>query len=319
MFSAPVEALNAQIAKGRLGNLNPTPWAFMTGNCLGWVAYSFLRSDPYVLVGNGPGLILSIWLNMNACKLLYREYSQSVLRRSLPKLLEQSHRMSLSTSTTTMIPIGAKDGAGDKLDEEEPSSSPVQLLWEQTLDLIRLEKAPVAHEYMVLGIVTTWLLALSLVAFIPSSNNVKSNVVGFIVNANLLFFYGGPLSTMFLVIKERDSSSIHRRTMIMNTLNGAFWCAYGIGIFDYFMFIPNGIGALMGVVQFLMCFLFPPKKTDEQVPPTGPNSPAENRDPELHRVKIAQPDDSPSYHTRSSNGDVKELLSLETIDITART
>lgn len=28
--------------QGSLGDLNPTPWAVMTGNCTGWIVYSFL-------------------------------------------------------------------------------------------------------------------------------------------------------------------------------------------------------------------------------------------------------------------------------------
>ena len=39
---APVKAVQDAVKRGHLGDLNPTPWAFMTGNCLGWVAYSFL-------------------------------------------------------------------------------------------------------------------------------------------------------------------------------------------------------------------------------------------------------------------------------------
>lgn len=40
-------------------------------------------------------------------------------------------------------------------------------------------------------------------------------VIGVVVNINILFFYGAPLSRIFTVMKTRDSSSIHRMTMIM--------------------------------------------------------------------------------------------------------
>lgn len=39
---APIRAVKEAIDRGYLGDLNPTPWAFMLGNCTGWVAYSFL-------------------------------------------------------------------------------------------------------------------------------------------------------------------------------------------------------------------------------------------------------------------------------------
>jgi len=43
----------------------------MTGNTVGWLAYSFLTSDPFVFFANAPGLLLSLWLNFGAAKLQY--------------------------------------------------------------------------------------------------------------------------------------------------------------------------------------------------------------------------------------------------------
>jgi len=42
LFMAPLPALKACLQRGSLGDLNPLPWSFMTGNTLGWVTYSFL-------------------------------------------------------------------------------------------------------------------------------------------------------------------------------------------------------------------------------------------------------------------------------------
>lgn len=42
MNAAPIQSLKGALAVGYLGSLNPTPWAFMFGNCLGWIAYSYL-------------------------------------------------------------------------------------------------------------------------------------------------------------------------------------------------------------------------------------------------------------------------------------
>jgi hypothetical protein len=43
-LEAPYKAVKEAVARGYLGDLNPIPWAFMTGNCVGWVAYSFLQN-----------------------------------------------------------------------------------------------------------------------------------------------------------------------------------------------------------------------------------------------------------------------------------
>jgi hypothetical protein len=41
--TAPFKAIQAAVRRGYLGDLNPIPWVFMTGNCVGWVGYSYLR------------------------------------------------------------------------------------------------------------------------------------------------------------------------------------------------------------------------------------------------------------------------------------
>ena len=41
-FTAPFNDVRQAVSRGTLGHLNPTPWAAMTGNCCGWVTYSYL-------------------------------------------------------------------------------------------------------------------------------------------------------------------------------------------------------------------------------------------------------------------------------------
>ena len=70
-------------------------------------------------------------------------------------------------------------------------------------------------------------------------------------------FYGAPLSTIYTVLKTRDSSSIHRRTMLMNTSNAVFWAAFGVGIRDWIVIIPGSIGAVLGLIQIFLRFVIP--------------------------------------------------------------
>ena len=44
MFAAPIFDLREALHRGRLGSLAPVPWAWMTGNCLGW--YVFMAETP---------------------------------------------------------------------------------------------------------------------------------------------------------------------------------------------------------------------------------------------------------------------------------
>ena len=71
LFAAPVNDLRKALKERTLGPLNPNPWAVLTGNCLGWSSYAYYTNDPFILASNLPGLILSFWLNIGACKLQY--------------------------------------------------------------------------------------------------------------------------------------------------------------------------------------------------------------------------------------------------------
>mmetsp|Transcript_789 Transcript_789/g.1110 ORF Transcript_789/g.1110 Transcript_789/m.1110 type:complete len:122 (+) Transcript_789:758-1123(+) len=81
-----------------------------------------------------------------------------------------------------------------------------------------------------------------------------------IVNVNLCFFYGAPLSTIHQVLKTKDSSSIHRWTMLMNTANACFWTAFGFGIMDWFITVPNGLGAILGFIQMFLRLVVPSRE-----------------------------------------------------------
>ena len=118
------------------------------------------------------------------------------------------------------------------------------------------------HERYFMMIVIVWVSCISLVSFgngekFTSNPQTKEYIVGILVNMNLVFFYGAPLSTILQVLKTRNSASIHIRTMITNTANGSFWMAYGFAILDPFIYVPNGLGALLGVIQIFLCMTFP--------------------------------------------------------------
>jgi len=92
MFSAPYKDLRAAVKRGFLGDLNPTPWAFMLGNCCGWVTYSILVNDVWIFLGNAPGLCLSIWLNMGATKLQYQAFRMAEIRKLLKSHFQKEIR-----------------------------------------------------------------------------------------------------------------------------------------------------------------------------------------------------------------------------------
>ena len=47
-FAAPMRTLSECLKDGDLKSVNPMPWVFMTGNTIGWLAYSYVTLDIYV-------------------------------------------------------------------------------------------------------------------------------------------------------------------------------------------------------------------------------------------------------------------------------
>ncbi len=161
---------------------------------LGWVAYAFATENIFVLVSNLPGLILSIWLNAGAAKLQYiekYETMQSLVRNDHSLRLEEEDNEDNGRSSTSTG--DDEQRREDREDMNLPTST--------------------SHEFWVISILIVWGLTLSSVVFIPMSNRDRGDIIGIVVNLNLVIFYGAPLSTIIQVFKTRSSVSIHRKTL----------------------------------------------------------------------------------------------------------
>lgn len=269
MFMAPVSDVRTAVTNGTLGSLNPTPWAVMTGNCIGWVTYSYLINSLWVFVSNAAGFMISIWLNMAAVKLQYSDRMAKELRSSFVRLLDDNRKSfrGLDRREDIIIVRNLSDNSKEVVTTSSTPPPPLLPTPSHTFANLRniaLEvttqkiEAPAPHEKVVIGFIFTWLLVISLLFFIPKVNQAQYTlVIGIVANINTCFFYGAPLSTIVTVLKTHDSCSIHRRTMITNTANAVFWTAFGIGIMDWIIVIPNGLGSVLGFIQVFLCLIIP--------------------------------------------------------------
>ncbi|CAB9515828.1 Bidirectional sugar transporter SWEET2a [Seminavis robusta] len=217
MFYAPFQDVQKALARGSLGDLNPLPWAFTLGNCCGWVFYSILINNLFVFFPNMIGFLFAVWFNLAATKLLY-------------------------TQQFTALPQQQHDNNKRQTSQQQPQQT---------------HAAP-SYDYCVMAVVLIWASIIALVGFgLALSLETKQWIVGGASNLNLLFFYGAPLSTIATVLRTRNTASIHFLTMVTNTANGCFWAAYGFAIMDFLIFVPNGLGALLGFVQLALYVTFP--------------------------------------------------------------
>ena len=359
MSFAPFRAVLKASRDGNLGDINPTPWVFMLGNCVGWLAYSFLLKNVYVFLPNASGVILAIWLNIQAIKLQYENHRSVEMQNAIIDALEEleSSRKSGQSSPPqltkarveaiveqviiedappieminpiTTAPVleegaqeaqmqngtpgedeystqstistvkengyGALGGKGPSdvenlknksdsdterfEDEDDDGFTPIgdrrpsflqdgvqsaadafvdyaNFVWDVTA---QKTPAPASHELMVIGISSFWLVVFTVVVFTEGILDFEQRclIVGILVNLNLIFFYGAPLSKIAIVLETRCSKLIHIPTMIFSLANGALWFIYGIAVGDLFIAVPNGLGAFLGLVQVAMVIIFP--------------------------------------------------------------
>jgi uncharacterized protein with PQ loop repeat len=74
----------------------------------------------------------------------------------------------------------------------------------------------------------------------------------------LVFYFLAPLSTLWQVIRQRDSSSLVLPLSVMVIINGSLWSTYGIvALNDPFVWAPNVFGATLGVVQVFLKLTIP--------------------------------------------------------------
>ena len=317
MFSAPYrDAAKAISETGQLGDLNPTPFAFMLGNCLGWVGYGMLVDNLFIYFANAPGFILSVWLNLVAVKLQYENHKSAEMRKSIIGALraESSRLLSLIDEPSSLSSRNLSPSSDTlKPATEDPEHGRLGLLgdyarivWDVTS---QHKPVPAPHERLVLGIVIYWVAVITIIAYGKDSfsGDTQETIVGVAVNLNLVFFYGAPLSTIFTVLKERNSASIHIPLVVTSTANGLFWFAFGLAVQDFFIIVPNGLGAMLGLVEIFLCVTYPRKKRDTSLPPdSSPSLPstAEEQSPDTHEEKDSAEDKQekvPSYETTTED------------------
>jgi solute carrier family 50 (sugar transporter) len=235
LYMAPLRDLQRCLQKGSLGNLNPVPWAVMSGNCLGWLIYAHFAHDPFILASNIPGILVSTWLNVGASKL---QYTEAMEKKQANDTADDNNVQEREESSPATAVTTTATAATDP--KQIPSLTPQDALWLQILFL--------------------WIVIVVCVVWLPLFNSSllgRKQMIGLLVNINLLFFYGAPLQTIHIVLASKSSDSLHTTTVLLNCINAAFWAVYGIAVKDMVVYGPNGLGLLFGLLQALLCCVYP--------------------------------------------------------------
>ena len=295
MCLSPVKDVHLAVKQETLGDMNPTPWIFMFGQSLGWVAYGIVHQDLWLFFSDSLGLIIGFWLNLSAIKLLYKEGHSNQNKKQIPIFtgggdeespvfnksllkgnLNDQGEVNETKKTRRTVPAFYEVLEEDSDDEEDVNITqrtiPVYedeeegvLTMKKRESNTKNQKSKIrqslsCHESKFILVATLWFIGISIVNLVPSiTKEGREMTVAMMASFNLVLFYSAPLSTISKVWRERDSSSIHALTMIANTVNASFWAAYGYAISEWSIIIPNGLGCFFGFIQIILCTFIPRK------------------------------------------------------------
>ncbi|XP_052179216.1 bidirectional sugar transporter SWEET2 isoform X2 [Diospyros lotus] len=87
-----------------------------------------------------------------------------------------------------------------------------------------------------------------------SDHDIRRIVIGFLSSASLISMFASPLFIINLVIRTRSVEFMPFYLSLSTFLMSAAFFLYGIFNFDPFIYVPNGIGTVLGVVQLSLYF-----------------------------------------------------------------
>jgi solute carrier family 50 (sugar transporter) len=245
MFAAPVADLRAALITIAYDSqqLNTRPWTWGQSNCLGWTLYGFMRKDPFVTAANVPGLILYVWMNSAASRLQYVEMAKTHVQKRQGRL-----------ETDADSPLMESDAG---LDDLSAAPSLVESA-EEGLVIVPQEQS-------LLQLLILWAIVMVYCTWFTLKD--PTEIVGTVVNLNLIVFYGAPLQTIREVLATSNAQSIHGPSMIMTITNTTFWALYGLAQRDYYIIVPNTVGLSLGLLQGLLKCMYPSRRGDAILQP----------------------------------------------------
>lgn len=104
-------------------------------------------------------------------------------------------------------------------------------------------------EKVCIGFSVVTVVASFFSCFVLKTVEARQILAGYLANIILVTFYGAPLSTLKTVLQTKSAASIYGPLSALNAINGALWTAYGLGVGDIFITLPNAAGFVLGVVQ----------------------------------------------------------------------
>ncbi|KAK4266276.1 hypothetical protein QN277_027223 [Acacia crassicarpa] len=96
---------------------------------------------------------------------------------------------------------------------------------------------------------------------------MRQMFVGFLSVASLISMFASPLFVIKLVIPTRSVEFMPFYLSLSTFLMSASFFVYGMLNFDVFVYVPNGIGTILGIVQLVLYFYYKGASVEESREP----------------------------------------------------
>lgn len=120
------------------------------------------------------------------------------------------------------------------------------------------------------GLLITVLCVFSLIAYVSLElfdHQRRQIFVGYLSVASLISMFASPLFIINLVIRTRSVEFMPFYLSLATFLMSISFFAYGMLLHDFFIYIPNGIGTVLGVLQLLLYAYYSRKSREESRQP----------------------------------------------------
>ncbi|CAK9195007.1 unnamed protein product [Sphagnum troendelagicum] len=122
---------------------------------------------------------------------------------------------------------------------------------------------------LLLLVVVAYISVVVLVLELVHDKSRRKLIFGTLCVVVTVAMYASPLTVMSMVIRTRSVEFMPFLLSLFNFINGAVWFGYAfVGQLDIFIAVPNGLGALSGIVQLILYAMYK-NATPVKSPDTG--------------------------------------------------
>jgi solute carrier family 50 protein (sugar transporter) len=121
--------------------------------------------------------------------------------------------------------------------------------------ILNMMENKINYAYKFAASIGIYLTGMIFVIFFAERDNMAP-YLGLICAIAAITMIGSPLANLKEVIEKQNADSIPLLLAVAATLNSIDWTAYGLILHDSNIWLPNLIGALLGITQLTLKFVF---------------------------------------------------------------